>query len=114
MENLYDRIAAALISVNMLEGPGLPHSKHPGGLNWSDLWPLQYFHKHPLPKQRCVSGSQAPILCWTMPAVPDKDPNLQLRMASSAKQKQSYICDICLEDAKLMPWATSTKNRAGR
>lgn len=49
-----------------------------------------------------------------MPAVPDKDPNLWLRMASTAKQKQSYIYDICLEDAKLMPWATSTKNIAGR
>lgn len=35
--------------LNMLEGPGLPHSKHPGGLDWSDLWPLQYFHKYPLP-----------------------------------------------------------------
>lgn len=53
-------------------------------------------------QQRCISGSQAPASCWTMPAVPDKDTNLQLQRAFFAKQKLSYICDICLEDAELM------------
>lgn len=55
------------------------------------------------PEQLCVSGLQAPTSYWMAPAVPDKDPNLQLRRVSVSKQKQSYICDIFLEDAEIMP-----------
>lgn len=55
------------------------------------------------PEQLYVSGLQAPTSCCMVPAVPDKDPNLQLRRVSVSKQKQSYICDIFLEDAEIMP-----------
>lgn len=60
---------------------------------WTDQPSVSFQHFHKFP----------PTSHLIVPAVPDKDLNLWLKRAASAKQKQSDICDICLEDGEIMP-----------